>query len=196
MDVTLDGEFFCKITLKIPGVHNLTNALAATAASIAIGISAKAIESGLGGYTGVGRRFEYKGSYNGADVYDDYAHHPCELKALLDAVSALDDYKRVILAFQPHTYTRTKAFFNEFAAELKRPDFTFLAEIFAAREKNDIGISSSELAEAVPGARCCPEFSRMIKEISAIAREGDIILTVGAGDIYKVGEALVEGAAN
>jgi len=191
MDVLLDGKPVCKIKLQIPGMHNLVNALAAASACLAIGIAPEAIEEGLYGYTGVGRRFEYKGSHNGADVYDDYAHHPCELHALLDAVDALNAYKRVILAFQPHTYTRTKALFSDFANELKRPDVVFLAEIYAARETNEIGISSSTLAEAVPGARYVSEFPDLIEQVGSIAREGDIILTVGAGDIFKVGETLV-----
>ena len=191
MDVLYDGKHTCSIKLQIPGMHNLENALAATAACLSIGISPKAIEEGLFGYTGVGRRFEYKGSYNGADVYDDYAHHPCELHALLDAVDALNAYKRVILAFQPHTYTRTKALFSDFARELKRPDVVFLAEIYAARETNEIGISSGELADAVPGARYVSEFPELVEQVGSIAREGDIILTVGAGDIFKVGETLV-----
>jgi len=193
MDVLYDGKHVCSIKLQIPGMHNLINALAATASCLAVGISPKAIEEGLYGFTGVGRRFEFKGNYNGADVYDDYAHHPCELHALIDAVEALNDYKRIILAFQPHTYTRTKALFSEFVSELKRPDIVLLAEIFAAREINDVGISSSVLANAIPGAKCISEFPAIIKELESIAREGDIILTVGAGDIYKVGEALVRG---
>ena len=191
MDILYDGNHVCKITLQIPGRHNLENALAAAAACLAVGISPKAIEEGLYGYTGVGRRFEFKGNCNGADIYDDYAHHPCELHALLDAVDALDAYERVILTFQPHTYTRTKALFSEFVAELKRPDIVFLAEIYAARESNDFSISSSVLADAVPGAQCISEFSALIDKVGSIARKGDIILTVGAGDIYRVGEALV-----
>jgi len=189
-DVLYDGEAFCKIKLQIPGAHNLLNALAATAAAIAVGIPAKAIEDGLSGYTGVSRRFEYKGSINGADVYDDYAHHPSELHALLDSVMTLG-YERVILAFQPHTFSRTKALFADFVSELGRADFTFLAAIYAAREKNNIGVTSGDLAAAVAGARFCPEFSGLASEIAAIARKGDIVLTVGAGDIYKVGEILV-----
>jgi len=192
MDVLYNGKRKCSIKLQIPGEHNLNNALAATAACLAIGIPTQAIEEGLYGFTGVGRRFEYKGSYNGADVYDDYAHHPNELHALIDAVEAINDYKRIILAFQPHTYTRTKALFSEFVKELKRPDIVFLAEIFAAREINEVGISSSVLANAVPGAKCISDFPALVKEIGSIAREGDIILTVGAGDIFKVGEMLVE----
>jgi len=191
MDVTFDGEPVCRIRLQIPGMHNLLNALAATAACLTIGIPPKVIEEGLYSYTGVGRRFEYKGKYNGADVYDDYAHHPCELHALLDAVDALNAYKRVILAFQPHTYSRTKALFSDFAEQLKRPDIVFLAEIYAARETNEVGISSSTLADAVPGAKYVSGFPDLIELVGSIAREGDIILTVGAGDIFKVGETLV-----
>jgi len=190
MVVSFDGNPLCNIVLKIPGLHNLKNALAAAASALSIGLPPQAIEEGLNSYMGVGRRFEYKGSFNGADVYDDYAHHPCELKALLDAVLTLD-YDRVILAFQPHTYSRTKALFPDFVTELSRPDITFLSEIYAARENNDVGISSGVLAEAVPGSKYIPDFSDLTKEISAIAREGDVILTVGAGDIFMVGEALV-----
>ena len=126
----------------------------------------------------------------GAAVYDDYAHHPGELTALLDMAMSLD-YKRVICAFQPHTYTRTKALFNEFASVLKRPDVTFLAEIYAAREKNDVGISSQDLANAIPGALVAPSFAERPNWLYRIARPGDLILTVGAGNIFTVGEALV-----
>ena len=191
MEVLRDGEPLCKIKLQVPGMHNLKNALAAAAACMAIGVPAQAVEDGLLGFGGVCRRFEYKGNFNGADVYDDYAHHPCELRALLDAVSTLGSYKRTILAFQPHTFSRTKALFSDFVRELARADVTLLAEIYAARERNDVGITSDTLAKAVPGAKCCKEFCEIAEEIKAIARDGDIILTVGAGDIYKVGEALV-----
>jgi len=191
MDILYDGQLVCKISLQIPGRHNLENALAAAAACLSIGISPKAIETGLFGYSGVGRRFEYKGNFNGADVYDDYAHHPRELGALLDAVATIDSYKRVILAFQPHTYTRTKALFNDFAKELRRADIVFLADIYAARETNEVGISSKDLAAAVPGACAISAFNDLKDEIAKLAKPGDIILTVGAGDIFKVGEDLV-----
>jgi len=190
MDVLLDGEPLCKITLNVPGLHNLKNALAAIAAVITLGISTQSIVEGLSSYTGVDRRLQYKGNINGADVYDDYAHHPSELHATLDAVSTLE-YDRVILAFQPHTYSRTRALFSDFVTELSRPDVTFLAQIYAAREKNDIGITSDVLANAVPGAFCCATLPDLTKELASIARKGDIILTAGAGDIYRVGEALV-----
>ena len=190
-DVLLDGTLFCRISLKVPGIHNVMNALAATAAAITLGIPAPAIEVGLLEFTGADRRFEFKGSLNGADIYDDYAHHPGELHPLLDAVKALG-YNRVILAFQPHTYSRTKALFDDFVKELRRADLLFLSEIFAAREKNTIGISSRDLAEKIPGAVYCATFEEIERHIRSVARKGDIILTVGAGDIYKVGERLAE----
>ena len=192
MDVLLDNKPYCNIKLQIPGKHNLSNALAATATCISIGIPPKAIEDGLLSYTGVGRRFEYKGSVNGADVYDDYAHHPSELNALLDSVDTLNSYKRVILAFQPHTFSRTKTLFDDFVEQLKRPDIVFLAEIYSARETCDGTVSSAMLAEKIPRAQCISDFGTLTDEICGIAREGDLILTVGAGDIFKVGEALVK----
>ena len=190
VDVIYKNKHFCNLKLQVAGLQNLSNALAATAAAIALGIPAKSIEEGLYSYTGAGRRMEYKGQINGADVYDDYAHHPSELRATLEAVDTLG-YKRVILAFQPHTYSRTRALFADFIKVLSKPDITFLAHIYAAREKNDITISSEILAGGVPGARCCDTFAQLAEEIAAIAEQGDIVLTAGAGDIYKVGETLV-----
>jgi UDP-N-acetylmuramate--alanine ligase len=190
-DVLYDGKFFCHIVLKVPGRHNVIDALAAAAAAITLNIPATAVVEGLLEFTGAGRRFEFKGNLNGADIYDDYAHHPRELRALLDAVRTLG-YKRIILAFQPHTYSRTKALFNDFISELGRADLLFLAEIYAAREKNTIGVSSKDLADKIPGAVFCPTFEDIEQNIRRIAGKGDIILTVGAGDIYKVGERLAD----
>ena len=190
-DIMFKGKRFTDVTLHVPGLHNVKNALAATAAAICLGVRPNAVKYGLAGFNGAGRRFEFKGKYNGADVYDDYAHHPGELKALLDTVEGLN-YKRCILVFQPHTYTRTAALFEDFVTQLKRPDVLLLAEIFAAREKNTIGISSSALAERVEGAEFYPTFPELEEELKRKARPGDIILTVGAGDVYKIGENIVE----
>ena len=188
-DIMFKGKHFTDVTLHVPGLHNVKNALAATAAAICLGVRPNAVKYGLAGFNGAGRRFEFKGKYNGADVYDDYAHHPGELKALLDTVEGLN-YKRCILVFQPHTYTRTAALFEDFVTQLKRPDVLLLAEIFAAREKNTIGISSAALAERVEGAEFYPTFPELEEELKRKAQPGDIILTVGAGDIYRAGEAL------
>ena len=190
-DILYKGKLFTDVTLHVPGMHNVKNALAATAACISLGVRPTAVKYGLAGFNGAGRRFEFKGKYNGADVYDDYAHHPGELKVLLDAVEQLN-YKRTVLVFQPHTYSRTAALFGDFVEQLRRPDVVFLAEIFAAREKNTIGISSADLAKEVDGSIFCPTFDVIEDALRAIAHPGDIVLTVGAGDVYKIGERLIE----
>ena len=189
-DVVHGGKLFGHIELRVPGLHNVKNALAATAAAIVIGISPTAVKYGLAGFSGANRRFEFKGKYNGADVYDDYAHHPGELKALLDAVEPLG-YKRTIVVFQPHTYTRTQALFADFVEQLKRPDLTYLAEIYAAREKNTLGISSEDLAKQIPNSMFFPSFEELEKALTWTVMPGDLVLTVGAGDVYKIGEDLV-----
>ena len=190
-DIMYNGRFFTDVTLHVPGVHNVKNALAATAACICVGVRPTSVKYGLAGFTGAGRRFEFKGKFNGADVYDDYAHHPGELKVLLDTVEKLN-YKRIILCFQPHTYTRTAAFFDDFVEQLRRPEVLLLAEIYAAREQNTIGISSASIAQQVSGSLFFPSFEELENVLRRIAQPGDIILTVGAGNVYKIGEDIVE----
>lgn len=189
-DVVIRGQVYTHLDLQVGGKHNVYNALAAASAAYLLGIPGGAVKAGLEAFTGAGRRFEYKGEYNGAKVYDDYAHHPGELHALLDMARSLG-YERIVCAFQPHTYSRTKALFDEFVQELRRPDVVILAEIYAAREKNTIGITSADLAREIPGAICCPTLEAVTDALAQAARPGDLILTVGAGDIYTAGEALV-----
>ena len=189
-DVICMGQKYAHVALEVGGEHNVMNALAAASAAYVLGIRGEAVERGLATFTGAGRRFEKKGSYHGADVYDDYAHHPGELHALLTMAKALP-YRRIVCAFQPHTYTRTKALFEEFVRELKLPDVLILAEIYAAREQNDIGISSNDLARRIPGAIYCPTLDKVTEALRAAAQPGDLIITVGAGDIYKAGEKLL-----
>ena len=160
------------------------------AAAFVLGIPAQAVRMGLEGFFGAGRRFEFKGQYNGAKVYDDYAHHPDELHALLTTAKSLG-YRRLIVAFQPHTYSRTAKLFDRFAEELKLADVVVLAEIYAAREQNTAGISSRDLAQQIPGSLYCATLDETARTLRGLARPGDIILTVGAGDIYTAGEALV-----
>ena len=190
-DVLYKDRLFAHLNINVPGVHNVKNALAATAAAIALGISAMAVTYGLAGFRGANRRFEFKGKFNGADVYDDYAHHPNELRALLDAVEPLG-YKRTILVFQPHTYSRTSTLFDDFVEQLKRPDLTYLAEIYAARETNTLGISSEDLAKQIPNSLFFPSFPELEKALRFTVAPGDLVLTVGAGDVYRVGEELVD----
>lgn len=190
-DLMRDGEKLTHVELSVPGKHNVKNALAAAAAALTIDVPPAAIAAGLHAYRGAERRFQFKGEYNGAMIYDDYAHHPGELHVLLDTAKTLG-YDRIICAFQPHTYTRTKALFGDFVHELQRPDITLLAEIYAAREKNTIGISSKDIADCIPGAIYCPTLADVTAKLKELARPGDLILTVGAGDIYQAGEALLQ----
>ena len=190
-DVVIKGEVYTHIALQVGGDHNISNALAASAAAYVLGIPGEAVAEGLGSFTGAGRRFEHKGTYNGAEIYDDYAHHPDELHALLTTAKTLG-YKRVVVAFQPHTYTRTAKLFDRFVEELKLADVAVLAEIYAAREQNTIGISSSDLCRNIPGSVYCPTLERTAEQVRRILCPGDLFLTVGAGDIYRVGEKLLE----
>ena len=190
-DVLCFGKKYCHVHLNVYGRHNVYNALAAAAAAYVMNVDGAAVAAGLESFTGAGRRLERKGSYHGAAVYDDYAHHPGELHALIDAVKTMG-FRRIILAFQPHTYTRTKALFSDFVAELKRVDIAVLAEIYAARESNKIGISSRDLALEIPGAVFFETLPEVAEYLRSVAQEGDIILTVGAGDIYKAGELLLK----
>ena len=189
-DIVVHGEKYARVSLRVGGIHNVSNALAAASAAYVLGVPGTAVEEGLASFTGAGRRFEKKGTYHGADVYDDYAHHPDELRALLTMAGTLG-YQRVICAFQPHTYTRTAAFFDDFVEVLKLADAAVVAEIYAAREQNTLGISSLDLVRKIPGAVYCPHLEGVTAQLADMAQPGDLILTVGAGDIYLAGEALV-----
>ena len=190
-DVVCDGAFYAHLKLSVFGKHNTLNALAAAGAGWMLGVSGEDAANGLATFTGAGRRMEHKGEFNGAPVYDDYAHHPGELSCLIDAVRT-QGYKRVVVAFQPHTYTRTHALFEDFVQELKRVDVCAVAEIYAAREQNLIGISSRDLVEKIPGATYCETLPDVTEFLRQNVQPGDIVLTVGAGDIYRAGEALVK----
>ncbi len=190
-DVLVKGEKYAHVTLHVYGRHNVLNALAAASAAYVLGIPGKAVEEGLAAFTGAGRRFEHKGAYNGAEVYDDYAHHPDELHALLTTARTLG-YKRLLVAFQPHTYTRTAKLFDQFVEELKLADVAVVAEIYAAREQNTLGISSADLCRHIPGSIYCSTLDKAADQLRRLAQPGDLILTVGAGDIYRAGEKLLE----
>lgn len=191
-DVICDGEYYCHLDMGVLGKHNALNALAAAAAAWMMGIPGEAVSHGLESFHGAGRRMEFKGKFQGADVYDDYAHHPDELSATVSAVRSAMPGRRIVLAFQPHTYTRTKALFDDFVRELKKPDVVILSEIYAARERNIIGISSLDLAKQIPGAVYCETLPEVTDQLRKIVREGDVVITMGAGDIFRAGEALLE----
>ena len=191
-DVICDGEYYCHLDMGVLGKHNALNALAAAAAAWMMGIPGEAVSHGLESFHGAGRRMEFKGKFQGADVYDDYAHHPDELSATVSAVRSAMPGRRIVLAFQPHTYTRTKALFDDFVRELKKPDVVILSEIYAARERNTVGISSLDLAKQIPGAVYCETLPEVTDQLREIVREGDVVITMGAGDIFRAGEALFE----
>ena len=190
-DVVCNGNHYCHLNLRVVGRHNALNALAAAGTAWMLGIPGETVAAGLAKFTGAGRRMEFKGQFNGADVYDDYAHHPGELAATIEAVRSMG-YERVVVAFQPHTYTRTNALFDDFVRELRKPDQVVLAEIYAARERNTTGISSMDLVKQIPGAVYCETLPQVTEYLRQNARQGDVILTVGAGDIYRAGEALLK----
>ncbi len=190
LDVVCDGAFYCHLDLQVLGRHNALNALAAAGTAWMLGVPGEAVAKGLATFTGAERRMQFKGTYQGAKVYDDYAHHPDELRATIEAVRTME-HKRLVLAFQPHTYTRTKALFSDFVRELKKVDVVVLAEIYAARERNTVGISSQDLAKEIPNAIYCETLPQVSQALKDIVKQGDIVLTVGAGDIYRAGEAIL-----
>ena len=191
-DVICDGEFYCHLDMGVFGRHNALNALAAAAAAWMMGIPGEAVAHGLESFHGAGRRMEYKGNWHGAEVYDDYAHHPDELAATIDSVRTAFPGKRLVLAFQPHTYSRTASLFDDFVRELKKADVLVLAEIYAARERNTIGISSAHVVEQIPGAVFCETLPDVTAFLQQTVQEGDVVITMGAGDIFRAGEALLE----
>lgn len=189
-DVVCDGETYCHLDLQVLGKHNALNALAAAAAAWFLHIPGEAVSAGLATFTGADRRMQYKGEINGAALYDDYAHHPDEIAATIEAVRTME-HKRLVIAFQPHTYTRTKALFDDFVTQLRKADVVLLAEIYAAREKNTIGISSMDIVRQIPCSIYCETLQQVAQKLEEIAQPGDVIITVGAGDIFRAGEILL-----
>ncbi len=191
-DILVQGTYYCHVDLPLVGRHNCTNALAAAAAAWVLDVSGEAVAAGLSGFAGVGRRMEYKGLCNGATVYDNYDHHPSELHALLSSIREKAPGKRVVAAFQPHTYTRTQAFFDDFVRELQLADQVYLTEIYAAREKNTLNISAKALADRIEGAQFCPTLDDLAAALKANVTADDVVLTIGAGSITQVCPKIVD----
>ena len=189
-DVYCANKLYAHIQLSVAGRHNALNALAACAAAWNAGIDGAAAASALSTFSGAGRRMEYKGEFNGAKLYDDYAHHPSELRALLSAAKTMG-FDRILCAFQPHTYTRTAALMEDFIRELQQVDVPILTDIYAARERNNGQVSSKQIADRIPQAVYCPTLQDVTAYLQENARPGDLLLTVGAGDIFKAGDALL-----
>ncbi|MDD6265072.1 MAG: UDP-N-acetylmuramate--L-alanine ligase [Clostridia bacterium] len=191
-DILCHGALLGHIKLSVPGEHSIIDALCASASSHISGIDFEAIRSGLLHFTGAHRRFEKTGEFNGVDVYDDYAHHPSEISTTLHGVSKRG-YKKIFCVFQPHTYSRTAGLFNEFANAFSDVDTVIFADIYAARETNTFGVSSKMLASAVGSkAIYLGSFENIVNYIKENAAAGDLVITMGAGDVWKVGEMLCE----
>ena len=193
-DIVRKGVRIGHIDLEVPGEHNVANALAAAAVGDVLGLPEEAVEKGLDGYTGTERRFEFKGTLGGVTVVDDYAHHPDEIRATLLAARKLDQ-KKSWCVFQPHTYTRTKALLKEFARALALADEVVLAKIYPARETDDLGISSADLAAELEALGKKAHYFETFDEIENFLLEklvpGELLITMGAGDVVKIGENLL-----
>lgn len=195
-DVVYDDELLGAIDLAVPGRHNVLNALAAIAGGLALGADFGAMASGLATFAGAERRFQRLGDARGVTIVDDYAHHPTEIAATLAAARAAFPQRRIIAAFQPHLFSRTRDFATQFGASLASADAVFLTEIYPAREAPIPGVTATLVADAIvlAGGELAwrGERSELANALAGAVRSGDVVLTIGAGDITKTGPELAE----
>ena len=185
-DIFRAGEFFCHIQLNVPGRHNIYNALAAAAVANICRMGPNRISTALDNYSGAKRRMEYKGTFCGADVYDDYGHHPTEIAATLDGVCRMG-YDRVFCVFQPHTYSRLAELFHDFAGSFIDADRIIVTDVYAAREENTTGVTSKLLAQTIGRqAEYINSFEGIVEYLKQNVFEGDVIIIMGAGDTYRL----------
>lgn len=189
------GSALPSVTLNVPGEHNITNALSCIALAMEMKLPWEQIATGLLQFGGADRRFQYKGKYKGATIIDDYAHHPTEIKASLQAAKNYP-HERIVVVFQPHTYTRTKAFLPEFAQALSLADVVVLADIYAAREQDIYGVSSRDILDLLQKegveSYYFPSFSDIETFLQKNCMNGDLLITMGAGDVVNIGEDLLQ----
>lgn len=190
-DVMHKGEKIAHLKLNIPGEHNILNSLAAFAAAKNAGCSDEECEKGISSFGGAGRRFEVLGEFDGITIADDYAHHPGELEVTLNAVMKMG-YNTVWAVFQPFTFSRTKLLFDDFVRVLQIPDKCVMTEIMGSREVNTYGIYTKDLADRIPGSVWFNTFEEIADYVLANAKKGDIIITLGCGDIYKCAKIMVQ----
>lgn len=190
-DVERNGEKICSVSLSIPGEHNISNAVCTLAAAVINGISPADAADSLHTFKGIERRNEFKGIKNGVFVYDDYAHHPSEVKASLDGLKKICKGK-LICVYQPHTYSRTAELFSDFCTAFDTADKVIFADIYAAREKNTFGISSKDIADRITGAEYYDSFEKIVERLNAVAQKNDLVVSMGAGDVFKVHRLFLE----
>ena len=197
-EVQVTSDTTVEIALAVPGEHMLLNATAALAAGMELGLTPGVLAEGLAGYSGVRRRFELKGTAAGVRVYDDYAHHPTEVAATIAAARGLVGPGRLVVVFQPHLYSRTAAFADGFGAALAAADIVVLLDVYGAREDPQPGISGALVADAVPPGTAFsrvhyePSLSAAPRSVTAILRPGDLVITMGAGDVTMLGPQLLD----
>ncbi len=189
-DVYHKGELLGRIELSVPGEHNVLNSLAAICTAMYLGATFEQCRISVATFKGAGRRFEYLGAYNGADIVDDYAHHPAEIEVTLNAAQKMS-YKRVWAVFQPFTFSRTKMHLEAFAKALSIADKVVLTEIMGSREINTYGITTQDLADEIPGSVWFDTFPKVADYLKENICEGDLVLTLGCGDVYKIAKLVL-----
>lgn len=189
------GKSVGHIELQVPGQHNLLNAAGVLAAALKLGFPAAQLLTGLSSFRGTGRRFELKGTVHGIRVIDDYGHHPTEIHVTLEAARRFADEGRLIVIFQPHRFSRTQAFAQNFARELNAADRAILLEIYAASEKPIDGVSSKMITSMMTKGEYIPNFVEVTDLVVADAQPGDVIMTLGAGDVSSLAPIILEGLA-
>ncbi|MFO7803610.1 MAG: UDP-N-acetylmuramate--L-alanine ligase [Desulfovermiculus sp.] len=195
--VSVQGEVWEPLTLAQPGKHNVQNALGVVGVALEAGLSKEVIVKGLESFAGVGRRLEYKGERAGVQVVDDYGHHPTEIRATLDTLRHMYPQSRVVVAFQPHRFTRTRALFGDFCRAFDQADVLVLTEIYAASEDPVPGVNGTSLAQGVRQVSdtevlFCPDLPHCLEALKEVLLPGDVLLTLGAGNIWQLGEQFVE----
>ncbi len=190
-DVVRDGNIVGHLDMHVPGKHNIYNGLVSFAVCFDMGVDAEGINDALKTFTGAGRRFQFIGEKSGVTVVDDYAHHPTEIYATLSAAKSLD-YKKIIVVFQPFTYSRVALLKEGMIKALSIADKVFLTPIVASREENIYGVSSEDIAKCVPGGKVISDYDQLSSEMAECAKSGDIIITMGAGDVFKVAPMILE----
>ena len=194
-NVAYDGKLLGAVTLAVPGEHNVRNALAALAVGLGLGATVQAMAPGIMAFTGVERRFQLLGSAGDVMIVDDYAHHPTEVRATVQAARAAAPERRIVIAFQPHLYTRTRDFAPEFASALVEADIVCLLDIYAARETPIAGVTSALIADAMALLGRAPAWTgprtALAEELTALVTPGDLVVTMGAGDVTRAGHELL-----
>jgi UDP-N-acetylmuramate--alanine ligase len=197
---TLDGETLGRVTLAVPGAHNVTNSLAAVAVGLDLDVPFAAVRAGLEAFTGVDRRFQVRGEAQGVLVIDDYGHHPTEIRVTLETLRRRAEKRRTVVLFQPHRFSRTQALWDDFGKAFHQADVLWLTDVYPASEDPIPGITAETLAKAIAGfghrqVAWAGDLRASTERLLAEVREGDVVLTLGAGSVWTAGEELLRRRA-